>query len=420
MKAKNIFTVLALIFVVLLIYRRYSRQFLPVESDSTNKAFAAGTNDIKAVVGGNTDFAIALYSKLTKDSNTSNLFFSPYSISTVLAMTYGGARGETQKQMATALHFTLPDPNLYSAFGTLQKQLIQENKSRGYQLLLANALWGQKGEPFLKEFLDLTQCYGAGFNQLDFVKETEQSRQKINLWIEEKTKDKIKDLIPQGSVNRDSRLVLTNAIYFKGDWRTKFKKRDTESADFAISAKNKVKVDMMHIKEKFKYYMDEKLQVVELPYKGNELSMLVLLPNDPENLAEIEDTFTAESFNVFLSKMGETEVNVYFPKFKMTWGTFSLNNALAALGMPDAFDFEKANFSGINGKRDLYISDVFHQAFIEVDEEGTKAAASTGVVSAKYGGFSVVFRANHPFIFMIKDNHSESVLFMGRVMNPSE
>ena len=385
----------------------------------------ADGNDIKEAVTGNTDFAFALYGKLKYGANANapkgNLFFSPYSISTALAMTYAGARGETQKQMATALHFTLPGQRLHSTFGTLQKQLVQGDKSRGYQLFLANALWGQKGEPVLKEFLDLTQYYGAGLSRLDFRNETEKSRQIINSWVEEKTKEKIKDLIPPGGVDKLTALVLTNAIYFKGEWKTKFEKKDTERADFAVSTKDKVKVPLMHLKEDFKYCEDEKMQVIELPYKDNELSMLVLLPKEIEGLKELEDTLTTESLNVLLSKMETMKVDVYFPKFKIVWGTFSLNNALIRLGMPDAFIYKKADFSGINGVvNDLYISGVFHQAFIEVNEEGTEAAAATGVVLSHSIPIAPVFCADHPFIFIIKDNRSGSILFMGRVMNPAE
>jgi len=421
MKKKTI--VLAAVFVILLIYHGYAGQPSTVESNNTNKTVTVDVNDINAVVGGNTDFAFALYSKLKDDSNVpkSNLFFSPYSISTALAMTFGGARGETQKQMATVLPFTLPRQNLYSAFGTLQRQLIQENKSHGYQLLMANALWSQKGEPFLKEFLDLTQnYYGAGLRQLDFINEMEESRQKINSWVEEKTDGEIKNFIPAGGVNKYTVLVLTNAIYFKGEWKTKFSWWRTINADFTISAKDKVKVPLMHLKENFKYYEDEKLQAIELPYKGSELSMLVLLPNDTENLAEIENTLTAENLNAFLSKMGTTKVDVYFPRFKITCGAFSLNKVLIELGMPDAFNLEKADFSGMNGTGGLWISDVFHKAFIEVNEEGTEAAASTGVVMAHAFHIEPIFRADHPFIFFIKDNRSGSILFMGRVMNPTE
>jgi len=390
-----------------------------------SNVFVSDFNNIKTAVAGNTDFAFALYSRLKDDPNVTapkgNLFFSPYSISTALAMTYGGARGETQKQMATTLHFTLPEQNLYPALGSLQKQLVQKDKSCGYQLLLANALWGQKGEPFLKEFLDLTECYyEAGLSQLDFVNETEQSRLTINSWVEEKTNNKIKDLIPPGGVDKQTALVLTNAIYFKGEWKTKFSWWKTRKADFAVSAKDKVKVPMMYLKEDFKYYGDEKLQVLELPYKGDEISMVVVLPSETEGISEIENTLTAENLNVLLSNVRTTKVDVYFPKFKMTWGTFSLKNTLVALGMPEAFEPEEADFSGMNGRRILWISDVFHKAFIEVSEEGTEAAAATGVVMSKALHIEPVFRADRPFVFIIRNNRSGNILFMGRVINPIE
>jgi serpin B len=324
--------------------------------------------------------------------------------------------------MAKVLHFTLPSERLHPAFGALQKQLIQEDKSRGWRLLLANALWGQKGEPFLKEFLDLNKdYYDADLKQLDFASETEKSRQIINSWVEEKTNDKIKELISPGGVDRSTVLVLTNAIYFKGDWQTKFEKNDTKQADFAVSTKEKVKVDMMHVKGDFKCYTDEKMRVLELPYKSNELSMLIFLPNDSNNFKEIENILTAESIDTILSKMQKTVIDVYFPRFKMTWGTFSLKNTLINLGMSDSFDVRKAaDFSGISGKADMWISDVFHKAFIEVNEEGTEAAAATAVGMIKAIRIEPVFRADHPFIFMIKDNRSGSILFMGRVMNPAE
>jgi serpin B len=391
-------------------------------SRKDNLSYASDEKDIKEAVAGNSEFAFDLYGKL-KDSNPKgNLFFSPYSISTALAMTYAGARGNTEKQMAKTLHFTLPGKRLHSAFGIVQKQIIQDEKSRGYQLLLANALWGQKGEPFLKEFLDLTKdYYGAGINQLDFKNETEKSRQIINQWVEKKTKEKIKDLIPTKGIDELTVLVLTNAIYFKGEWKTKFEEQYTRRSDFYISAKDKVEVDMMLIEENFKCYEDEKLQIVELPYKGDELSMLVLLPTEIEGIKEVEDTLTTERLNNIISKMQTEQIEVYLPKFRIAWGSFSLNDALIALGMPDAFDRgeKPADFSGINGKEDIWISDVFHQAFIEVNEEGTEAAVGTGVVLTLGGPILPVFCADHPFIFIIKDNRTGSILFMGRVMNPA-
>jgi serpin B len=391
-----------------------------VDSNSAGKAFTSDGNDIKEAVAGNSNFAFDLYGKLKNNEPNANLFFSPYSISTALAMTYAGARGNTEKQMATALHFTLPNQRLHPALGAMQKQLVRDEKSRGYQLFLANALWGQKGEPILKEFMDLNKnYYGAGLTLLDFVNETEKSRQIINSWVEEKTKEKIKDLIPPGGVDAATVLVITDAIYFKGEWKNKFDRMFTRRADFHVSAKDKVEVDMMLIEANFKCYEDDKLQIVELPYKGDELSMVVLLPRETEGITELEKTLTAEDLNSLLSKMRTGQIEVYLPKFKMTWGTFSLKEALIALGMRDAFDFGGlADFSGINGKRDMWISDVFHKAFIEVNEEGAEAAAGTAVVFIK--GLDMFFRADHPFIFIIKDNRTGSILFMGRVMNPAE
>jgi serpin B len=213
-------------------------------------------------------------------------------------------------------------------------------------------------------------------------------------------------------------LVLTNAIYFKGEWKTKFEEKDTKPADFAISEKDKVKVPLMHLKKDFKYYEDEKMQVVELPYKGDELSMVVLLPKETEGIKKMEGTLTTESLNALLSKMKTMEVNVYLPRFKMTWGTFSLNDALIELGMRDAF--LGRDFSGINGEGGIWIENVFHKAFVEVNEEGTEAAAATAVVMVKAVSILPVFRADHPFIFVIRDNRTGSILFMGRVMNPTE
>lgn len=369
------------------------------------------------VVAGNTDFALALYGKLIDDSG-GNVFFSPYSISTALAMVYAGAQGQTQTQMSESLHFTVPGEQLYPAFGALQKQLAQKD-TQGFQLYPANALWLQKGDPFLQEFLDATALFDAGCYQVDFIHETENTRQEINAWIEEKTKDRIKNLIPSGGVNRDTELVISNAIYFKGQWKTKFRWWKTRKSDFFVTADYKVKVPLMHLKEKFKYCGDENLQAIELPYKDDEMSMLVLLPKDGNDLEDVENTLTAELLDTIVSKMWKTKVDVYLPRFKMTWGTGSLKNALAALGMPDAFDPKKADFSGINGQDSLYISDVFHKSFVEVNEKGTEAAASTILTVAKSASPELVFRADHPFLFLIRDNRSGSILFIGRLTNPT-
>lgn len=382
--------------------------------------------DTKLVVAGNTDFAFALYDRLKNNSDgtsgSSNLFFSPYSISTALAMTYTGARGETQKQMAATLHFTFPMQNLCSAFGSLQKQIVQKDKSLGYQVLLANALWGQKGEPFLKKFLDLTEHYhGAGLNQFDFVNETEKSRQAINNWVEEKTNNKIKDLIPPGGVDEQTVLVLTNAVYFKGQWKAKFSWWKTRKSDFSISDNDKVKVPLMHLKEKYNYYKNEKLQAIEMPYKGDEISMLIFLPQEMDGLKDVENILTTEKLDTILLKMATREVDAYIPRFKITWESFSLREDIIALGISDAFDPAKADFSGmIDKNRKIWISNVFQKAVVEVNEEGTEAAAATaGVMKQSIHIEPPVFRADHPFLFIIRDTRSGSILFMGRMMNPA-
>jgi len=379
--------------------------------------------DVKAAVAGNSKFAFELYAKFKDDPRVKkdggNLFFSPYSISTALAMTYAGARGRTEKQMADVLHFSLPQERLHHAFGKLEKQLNAGGKKGGYQLSVANALWGQKGEPFLKEFLDLTKkYYGAGPREVDFVRQTEKARKTINAWVEKQTKDKIKELIKKGILGRDTVLVLTNAIYFKGDWAIQFDKKDTTDAPFMISPDEKVTVPMMYLKESFKYWADGQLQILELPYKGKHLSMIVLLPRKTDGLAELERSLTLTNLNKWLEKLRKQQVLVYLPRFKMTWGVFELKDILIEMGMPAAFF--GADFSGINGKEDLFISNVLHKAFVAVDEKGTEAAAATAVVLGRGGPSVPVFRADHPFVFMIRDNRSGSILFMGRVMNPAK
>lgn len=383
-------------------------------------------DDMEAVVGGNTEFAFDLYEKLKDNSkikkNGGNLFFSPYSISTALAMTWAGARGMTEKQMAEVLHFTLPQIQLHKAFGSLEKKLNEAGEESGYELSVANALWGQAGLNFLDAFLELTEkSYGAGLREVDFVTQAEEVRLIINAWVEEKTKEKIKDLIKPGVLDRFTRLVLTNAIYFKGDWLNQFDKKRTRDEPFKLKRREQVKVPMMHIKDKFKYWADDRLQVLQLPYKGEELSMVILLPVKVDGLAEMEKSLNRENLEKWLKGLRKQEVMVTLPKFKMTT-QFELADYLKKMGMPYAFSISNADFSGITGDKSLCISNVVHKAFVAVDEEGTEAAAATAVTMkiTSIPAPPKVFRADHPFIFIIKDNRSESILFMGRVMNPTK
>jgi len=383
---------------------------------------------ISTVTAGNNEFALELYAQLRDDPEAlgqdGNMFFSPYSISTALAMTYAGAGGETAKQMAEVLHFSLPSEKLHGAFGRLEKQLNAAGKKDDYQLHVANALWGQKDYKFLGEFLKVTKDnYGAGLEEVDFRRETEKARVKINTWVEKQTKDKIKNLIPRGVLGSLTRLVLTNAIYFKGDWKSKFEEKDTKDMPFHVTKEKTKQVPMMYQKGDFRYAENDDLQVLELPYKGDDLSMIVLLPKKVDGLKKQEQSLTGENLNKWLERLHEQEVHVYLPKFKITWGVYDLKKVLRKMGMKDAFSQLRADFSPMTGAKDLYISNILHKAFVAVDEEGSEAAAATAVIMTRTGSSGrhiPTFRADHPFVFMIRDNRSDSILFMGRVTNPAQ
>ena len=378
------------------------------------------------IVQGNNTFALDLYAKLQETDG--NAFFSPYSISTALAMTYAGAREQTATQMVEVLHFPvktqtgdLGRQQFALVFGELVKKLNTRGEDGAYELSVANALWGQKDYGFLTKFLELVEKhYGGRLNEVDFVGATETARQTINAWVEKKTNDKIKNLIPKGVLDSMTRLVLTNAIYFKGNWARQFKEDKTKEAPFTLSGGKKVDVAMMNQTAKFGYMETDTFQGLELPYVDNELSMIVLLPKKYDGLGELEQSLTLEHLSQWQSKLVKREVVVSIPKFKLT-SQFSLASVLKAMGMTDAFS-SSANFSGMNGKRDLFISAVIHKAYVDVNEEGTEAAAATAVTmrltSMGPSSRPPVFRADHPFLFLIRDNQSGSILFIGRVMNP--
>jgi len=395
-------------------------------------------NEVEStIVEGNNKFAIDLYDKLK--TGEGNLFFSPYSISTALAMTYAGAQGQTESQMTRVLHFpTLSSETttstsvkslrgsgrktqFHSAFGAIVKDLNTRGRKGGYELTVANALWGQKDYGFLKEFLELIKTnYDGQLNEVDFVEATETARKTINAWVEKKTNNKIKELIKPGVLDAMTRLVLTNAIYFKGNWAAQFKKDQTRNAPFTLLNRDKVEVPMMNQTEQFPYMETENFQVLELPYVDNELSMIIFLPKKTGGLKEFEQGLTLNNLSQWLSKLKKREVIVSIPKFKMT-SQFSLASLLKSMGMTDAFDSKAADFSGMTGRKDLCISAVIHKAYVDVNEEGTEAAAATAVtmkLTSVGPSRTPVFRADHPFLFLIRDNHSESILFIGRAMNP--
>ncbi|MEX0717438.1 MAG: serpin family protein [Planctomycetaceae bacterium] len=379
------------------------------------------SDDLKSVVRGNNRFAFELYRKL-RETETGNLFYSPYSISTALAMTHAGAKGETATQMARTLRFDLPEEKLHAAYRELASRLRPEaaqGESPAYILTVANRLWGQQGYDFLPEYLKLTrEQYGAELAQLDFA-QSEQARMTINDWVATHTERKIENLIPGGALDDMTRLVLTNAIYFKGDWAKPFEKRATQAADFHVTSDKTTKAPLMHKSDNLPYADLGDAQLLELPYAKNGVSMLVLLPKNVDGLDALEAKLTAENFADWTAKSRRREVQVFLPRFELT-EEFQLNGMLSALGMKDAFVPDQADFSGMNGRRDLYITAVVHKAFVDVNEEGTEAAAATGVIVGVTSAPAepTVFRADRPFVFVIRDNATGSVLFVGRVREP--
>lgn len=383
-------------------------------------SFALEKTDKDLIVEGNHKFAFDLYSQVGKGDG--NLFFSPFSISTALAMTYAGARGNTEAQMAQVLHFSLSQERLHPGYSVLMRGLQAESPQGGFELSIANALWGQSGYEFHKEFIGITRdYYDAGFKEADFVNNTEQARETINRWVEAKTRDKIKELIKPGILTDLTRLVLTNAIYFKGQWMSQFKKGMTRPEPFELMGGEKIEVPMMNQTKELNYSEDETAQILEMPYEGNQLSMVIFLPKEKKGVKDLENLLGAETFKNWVSTLRKQEVIVSLPKFKMT-SEFLLNEELKALGMTDAFDTELADFSGMTPDPvGLYILAVVHKAFVDVNEEGTEAAAATAVVmnlKAMMPEPKPVFRADHPFIFVIRDKSSDSILFIGRVMDP--
>jgi serpin B len=374
-----------------------------------------------ALVQGNNTFALDLYSHLhTKEGN---LFFSPYSISTALAMTYAGARGQTAAQMAKVLHFPLDPQRLPPAFAQLIGDLNGHGAARDYQLNVAQSLWGDTGLQVQPEFQKLLQTdYGASMQLVNFLRQPEEARQQINRWVEERTNDKIKDLLHAGDIDPRTRMVLVNAIYFKAAWDHPFQKNATQK-DIAFHAPGKeVQVAMMHQTEHFKYAEDATVQVLELPYKGEKLSMLIFLPRERQGLGKVGQSLTRATLDGWLGKLAPRRVQVELPRFKVN-DRFELGQQLGAMGMPLAFS-QEADFSGINTSEKLSISKVVHQAFVDVNEEGTEAAAATGVgirmLALPPSGPPVTFRADHPFLFLLRDHQTGSILFLGQVMDPSK
>uniref|UniRef100_A0A452EB98 Serpin domain-containing protein n=1 Tax=Capra hircus TaxID=9925 RepID=A0A452EB98_CAPHI len=379
--------------------------------------------------------AIDLFHQI-RQSEKENIFYSPFSISSALAMTYLGARENTASEMQKVLHFSEIAANTKegaakdpvekpgSVHHHFQNLLMELKKSTDtYELRVANRLYGEKDFPFLQEYMDNVQKYYlASVESADFVSAAEESRKMINCWVECETNGRIKNLFPQNSLD-GSVLVLVNAVYFKGQWQEEFKKENTVEEKFWLNKDTSKPVQMMKQTNRFNVVSLEDVQakILEIPYKGGELSMLVLLPREADGLQELEDQLTAEKLIAWTSpqNMGKRQVHLYLPRFKVE-ESYDLVPTLQALGMVDAFRGKVADFSGMTGEYDLVVSKVFHKCFVEVTEEGTEAAAATGV------GVSVVtslrfhesFRCDHPFLFLIKHIKTNSILFCGRVSSP--
>ncbi|MEM3026902.1 MAG: serpin family protein, partial [Thermoproteota archaeon] len=343
------------------------------------KANDAGSTPqgIQGVVRANNQFAFKLYSELIK-TESGNIFYSPYSVFSALAMTYEGARGETADEMKTV--FSFPESNMLRPnFAAIYNRINEAAKE--YELRTGNALWVQKDFPFLEDYLKTVEdYYGGKAAILDFINEAEKSRETINTFIEEQTNHKIKDLIPPGVLDEYTRLVLTNAIYFKGDWKIAFNESLTSEEDFWVEPNRAVKVQMMHMRPnetiRFNYADTGDVQIIELPYKGENVSMIIMLPKDFE---AFESSLTPEKLDEYKAEMKEDKLDeICLPKFELETKYF-MQQTLSALGMPTAFS-GKADFSGMTGGRDLFISEVIHQAYVKVDEKGTEAAAATAVI----------------------------------------
>lgn len=379
------------------------------------------TSEQAALTEGNNAFSLDLYRQLRHEPG--NLFFSPASISTAFGMAYAGANGTTASEMATALHFTLPPDKLHPAMGALLAGLNAPHTS--YELHIADALWAQQGEHFLSQFLSVTNTnYAAGLHTVDFMHAHDVARSTINHWVEEQTADKIKDLLSANAVPPSTRLVLTNAIYFKGNWQAQFDKAATQDEDFHLSSSASVKTPLMHRTGDYNFFDGGSFKALDIPYKDGELSMIVLLPNDVGGLDTLEQSLTPANLRDWSGKFQYVrKVILTLPRFTMT-RTFELSDALAALGMKQAFEPGLADFSGMTGTRDLWIGTAVHKAFIDVNEEGTEAAAATGIgmraMVARREPEPTVFRADHPFLFFIRENRSGSILFMGRVTDPAK
>ncbi len=386
---------------------------------------AVPAGDVSALVQGNNAFALDLYHSLR--SGDGNLAFSPYSLSIALAMPYAGARGETEAQMAQALHYTLPQDRLHPAFNRLDQDLMNEaqpasDSEQPLQLKIANGVWAEQTFTFLQDYLDLiARNYGAGIQLADFVNHSDAVRQQINSWVSDHTDDKIKNLIPAGALDPMTKMVLVNALYFKADWQEPFDPKDTSDAPFHLLDGTQVQSHQMS-NQLFglPYASGDGYQAVELAYQGETAAMDILVP-DAGHFHDFEASLGAQKLDGILTSMQPTTLKLALPKFTFR-SALDLGDKLAGLGMTDALNADRADFSGMTGKPDLYVMKVLHQAFVAVDEKGTEAAAATSVIMGPTSALlpPEELIVDRPFIFVIRDLQSGQILFLGRVLDPTK
>lgn len=379
---------------------------------------------LQTLVDGNNAFALDIYQALRSQSE--NLILSPYSISLALAMTYAGAREQTESQMAQVLHFNQPQSQLHPAFNALD--LALEKSPKGFEenqqpmtLNIANAIWAEQTFTFLPAFLDtIALNYGAGIHLADFVNQYEPARKDINQWASDQTKKKIQNLLPENSLDASTRMVLVNAIYFKADWLNQFDPNSTSDAPFFLLDDSQVTVKMMYDHMYIPYMQGDGYQAVELPYAGDTAAMDIIIP-DAGTFEAFESSFDQVSYTALVNEMQSAQVDLSLPKFTFT-KDFNLGEVLSSMGMSAAFDPDVADFSGMTGDKDLYIGKVLHKAFVAVDEKGTEAAAATAVVMMPTSAMlsPIVLEVNHPFLFIIRDKVNGQILFIGRVLDPAQ
>jgi serpin B len=366
---------------------------------------------VEVAVRGNTAFALDLYHQIA--TTPGNLFFSPFTISESLAMTWAGARGETEDQMARALHLTLPQQELHPAFNVIDRAVTRQG-----DVTIANALWGQQGYPFAAPFLDtLARNYGAGVHVVDFIGAPESARATINGWVTERTGERIEDLLPPGAITSTTRLVVGNAVHFNAAWKTPFAPADTRFSSFTRRDGSTIEVPTMTATRNLNHGEGPGYAALELPYADDDLSMILLLPSQG-TLDTFEASLTPERLASIIAGLQRRTVALTLPCFKIE-SSLALQEPLARLGMPAAFT-DAADFSGINGRGGLSLSAVVHQAFVDVDETGTEAAAAATVGFTTTAAFlPAEIHFEHPYLFLIRDGATGTIVFLGRVDDPS-